>query len=779
MLSDCGESLCDYWQDLLKGVNEPTHFSACQTSALHAAADTYVQVKEQTQKLSPEWMAGLQSLCADIGVDEAAVLTASWHWMLYQYSGERQVISGVSDSPCQTVIPAVSSFDDRSVTVSAWLRAMHEQLAASKQQIDFDGEAAGSMVALQPLLWPANIITSLLHIRHCDAGSLPHLQDNRGLVAGSELPAGLVASMLVEKESSWQATLTYSSAHFSAQQASYLLKDWVKVLTGLIQRRWQSVSELCAGEWQQARPVLRQDTKKDRMGELPSEPGILTVTLLAALQQAAREERTAIEWQPNDAGGCQIKVGYAALLHRVAEIQDQLAQHHVVCGDRVGLHVYRQPDMIAAMLACLFSGVTFVPLEPSFPAERLATIEQEAALKAIVQDASLAAEVSAVPYSCDAILLAEPDTTWKQPNSGRMPQLANELCADTPAYMMFTSGSTGKPKGVVIDHRALATFLQASTERLELDSSTRWLQITTMAFDIALLEIFAPLWVGGCAVLTTSEEYRDPHAVCRYLTAEHAITVLQATPAFWRMLLNTGWQGNSQLVALCGGEALDMPLARRLVARTERVWNCYGPTEATVWSLMAEVTADALQQATVVLQHSLAGYTHQVVDADSQPVSVNMVGELCIQGHALSQGYWQREALTNRQFVTLSPDSVRSYRTGDKVRRLGTDCYQYLGRFDDQVKLRGFRIELGEIEAQMKCQNWVKDAAVKLVGEGDDAQLVAFLEVDSAQSLPSKLAIRKALMKTLPNYMVPSRFVTVDVLPKTGSGKVDRKQLHA
>jgi amino acid adenylation domain-containing protein len=342
---------------------------------------------------------------------------------------------------------------------------------------------------------------------------------------------------------------------------------------------------------------------------------------------------------------------------------------------------------------------------------------------------------------------------------------------------MFTSGSTGKPKGVVITHRALLTFLQGSTDRLELDAATRWLLITTMAFDIALLEILAPLWVGGCAVLMSSDEYRDPHAVSDYLTQDNAITIMQATPAFWRMLLNAGWLGNQQLVALCGGEALDKPLAEQLVSLTQRLWNCYGPTEATVWSLMAEVTAEALSSSTVVLQHSLIGYNHQVVNADLQPVSVNMVGELCIQSEALSYGYWQRDDLTDQQFVALSPHQIRSYRTGDKVRVLGADCYQYLGRFDDQVKLRGFRIELGEIEAQLKYLAVVKDAAVKLIGKGDEAQLVAFMEMTKNTAL-SKLAVRKVLLKTLPSDMVPNRFVVVEQLPKTGSGKVDRKQLY-
>ncbi|MGF1877974.1 amino acid adenylation domain-containing protein [Photobacterium frigidiphilum] len=780
MQADCLDTA--YWQTLFDGVTEPTHFSANKagTAPLDlrvADTDTFAQLL--THNLSPEWVAMLNAFCVEVDVDCSTLFSASWNWMLYQYSGESVVTSGMCDMPCKTVIPTVQSFSDRSLTVAAWLCDAQAQLSLSKQMLSHT--SLNPTADLQPLNW----LTSVVSVKHLVPTLDLHNDDCADDVVDNNntLMPGTVASVYIDNQDSftgWRLQLAYSEVHFSIEQASSLLEDWITLLTGICQQRWPTVSELCVGQWQSPNNVSVVP-----ISDLPTSFGTfsdeLTSTLLAALQHAAQHERTAIEWQGS-------ALSYTALLQRVAEIQYLLHQHNIECGDRVGLHVYRQPDMISAMIACLLSGVTFVPLEPTFPADRLVTIEQEAGLKAILQDTALSIAIPMVPFKGANVVLLAADNEIAMaklthnaenvmPMSGVMPRVCDGLSSDTPAYIMFTSGSTGKPKGVVITHRALLTFLQGSTERLELDTTTRWLLITTMAFDIALLEILAPLWVGGCAVLMSSDEYRDPHAISDYLTEDNTITVMQATPAFWRMLLNTGWQGNQQLVALCGGEALDKPLAEQLVLRTQRLWNCYGPTEATVWSLMAEITADALNLSSITLQHSLIGYTHQVVDADLKPVSVNMVGELCIQGEALSHGYWQRDDLTAQQFVTLSPHQVRSYRTGDKVRVLGVDCYQYLGRFDDQVKLRGFRIELGEIEAQLKYLTIVKDAAVKLLGKGDEAQLVAFMEMTKDTTL-SKLAVRKVLLKTLPSYMVPNRFVVLEQLPKTGSGKVDRKQLY-
>jgi len=493
-----------------------------------------------------------------------------------------------------------------------------------------------------------------------------------------------------------------------------------------------------------------------------------TSMLEAALIGAAEPGRVAIDFGEQS-------ISYRELLAEVSRVQQQLSQAGLQPGSRVGIHVERSPALIATLLACLFSGIAFVPLDPLFPAGRLKDIAEEAQLDAVLETGR--DDSAAIGFYCPVLAL-DPDAAADPQGGNVAPMRSPSLRPDTTAYMMFTSGSTGKPKGVVISHQALATFLCAAVERLGLDDKCHWLLITTIAFDISMLEIFAPLLVGGRLRLTNSEEHKDPHAIAALLTRYPSVNTLQATPTFWRMLVNTGWQGQAGLTALTGGEALDSGLAQQLLSRCAVLWNCYGPTEATVWSLMSQVQPDQ----PITIGRSLAGYGHLVLDEQDQPVAVGQEGELCIYGDALSDGYWLRADLTARQFVTRS-DGLRYYRTGDRVRRLAEDRYQYFGRLDGQVKLRGYRIELGEIEARLRQLDAVRDAAVTLEGESEQATLVAYLEQgeQSGSDAPAmtRLQLRKALSAHLPGYMIPGRFVWLARLPTTASGKVDRKQLAA
>ncbi|MEG0007021.1 MAG: amino acid adenylation domain-containing protein [Aeromonas sp.] len=459
---------------------------------------------------------------------------------------------------------------------------------------------------------------------------------------------------------------------------------------------------------------------------------------------------------------------YGELDARVGQIAASLRGLGV--GERVGLYLTRSPDLVASLLACLRLGLTFVPLEPDFPVERLQGIARQARLSAVLCD-----EVEGCPeFGCPLRPLSHVSN-----EALSEAVLRGEVCAwpqvddALAAYMMFTSGSTGEPKGVVISRRALLCFLDGIRERLGLSPSCHWLFITTPAFDISLLEMLGPLWGGGRLTVADNGHNKDPSGMMALLAADFSINWLQATPACWRMLLKAGWLGSDSLTALCGGEALDPGLAEQLCARTQRLWNCYGPTEATVWSLVSEVRMP-LADGRIRIGHSLPGYRHWVLDGAGQPVAEGEEGELCIESPALCEGYWRKPALTAGAFLRLG--THRLYRTGDRVRQLGCDQFLYLGRRDDQIKLRGFRIELGEVEAGLRRQAGVQEAAVRLIGEGDDAMLVGYVEAKSGITL-NRLALRKGLQASLPHYMVPARIMLLDALPKTGSGKLDRKAL--
>ncbi|MGY6037326.1 amino acid adenylation domain-containing protein [Aeromonas sp. AE23HZ002T15] len=456
-------------------------------------------------------------------------------------------------------------------------------------------------------------------------------------------------------------------------------------------------------------------------------------------------------------------LSYGELDSRVGQIAASLRGLGV--GERVGLYLTRTPDLVASLLACLCLGLCFVPLEPDFPVERLQGIARQARLSAVLCD-----DVEGCPeFGCPLRPLSHVSNEAQGGEACAWPQVDDALAA----YMMFTSGSTGEPKGVVISRRALLCFLDGIRERLGLSPSCHWLFITTPAFDISLLEMLGPLWGGGRLTVADNGHNKDPLGMMALLAADFSINWLQATPACWRMLLKAGWQGSDSLTALCGGEALDAGLAEQLCARTQRLWNCYGPTEATVWSLVSEVRMP-LADGRIRIGNSLPGYRHWVLDGAGQPVAEGEEGELCIESPALCEGYWRKPALTAAAFLRL--DTHRLYRTGDRVRQLGCDQFLYLGRRDDQIKLRGFRIELGEVEAGLRRQAGVQEAAVRLIGEGDDAMLVGYVEAKSGITL-NRLAMRKGLQASLPHYMVPARIILLDALPKTGSGKLDRKAL--
>jgi acyl-coenzyme A synthetase/AMP-(fatty) acid ligase/acyl carrier protein len=306
------------------------------------------------------------------------------------------------------------------------------------------------------------------------------------------------------------------------------------------------------------------------------------------------------------------------------------------------------------------------------------------------------------------------------------------------------------------------------------------LSVTTLSFDIAGLELYLPLLVGGRVALASREESSDGERLLRRLS-ESGATVMQATPATWRLLLEAGWSGEPRLKVLCGGEALTRELAERLLARGSSVWNLYGPTETTIWSTLWKVEPDG----PVTVGRPIGNTSVYVLDAGARRVPVGVAGELCIGGEGLARGYWERPELTAERFVPdpFGKPGSRMYRTGDLARLLPDGRLEWQARLDHQVKLRGFRIELGEIESVLARHADVRQAvAVVREDVAGDARLVAYVvaSADTASAhTRSELSgrLRSHLLELLPEYMVPTGWVFLDALPLTPNGKVDRKAL--
>jgi amino acid adenylation domain-containing protein len=339
-------------------------------------------------------------------------------------------------------------------------------------------------------------------------------------------------------------------------------------------------------------------------------------------------------------------------------------------------------------------------------------------------------------------------------------------------YVIYTSGSTGEPKGVCVRHRALVNVLCSMRELVEMTSSDRLLAVTSVSFDIAALELYLPLISGATVVLATREMTLSARQLHEAIES-YGVTVMQATPATWRLMLHGGWKGAPSLVALCGGEALTPDLAEALLARTGRLWNVYGPTETTVWSAAGAVRRGQLP---ITIGRPIANTQLHILDAQLQPVPIGVRGELYIGGEGVSPGYLNRPTLTAEHFVVNpftggSDASDRLFRTGDRARRLADGSIEVIGRLDNQVKIHGFRIELGEVEAALRRHPIVRDAAVIARGE----TLVAYIV--PAQAAPDPREMRAFLHSLLPAYMLPAVFVSLPALPLTRAGKVDRRSL--
>jgi amino acid adenylation domain-containing protein len=445
--------------------------------------------------------------------------------------------------------------------------------------------------------------------------------------------------------------------------------------------------------------------------------------------------------------------------------------------------------MLVGLLGILKAGAAYLPLDPSHPQKRLEWILDNAGVTTLVTQAAVLVQLplrrSGLPASGLATQATNGDASalhlvrFGPPRGGSAPPGVPEDPApvhpEDLAYVMYTSGSTGTPKGVEIPHRAVVNFLTSMAREPGMTAQDTMLAVTTLSFDIAGLELFLPLMVGGRVVIAPHQVAIDGWKLAELLRASRA-TMMQATPATWRLLVEAGWQGDAKLKILCGGEALPAELARALLPRCHSLWNLYGPTETTIWSTFSRVTsADR-----ITLGRPIANTEVYVLSADQQPVPIGVPGELYIGGAGVARGYRHRPDLTTERFLPhlfRQEPNARLYRTGDIVTYAPDGQLIYLGRADHQVKIRGYRIELNEIEAVIRRAPGVRDVVV-VAGDvaSGDKQVVAYLVTD-IQPAFSTQALRQCLKEELPDYMMPAHFVRLDALPLNTNGKVDRQAL--
>jgi amino acid adenylation domain-containing protein len=538
----------------------------------------------------------------------------------------------------------------------------------------------------------------------------------------------------------------YNSALFTAERIELILDSYTRLLQSLAADAEQAYEKIAISSTKVQNLSKWNDTKKD----YPREKSLVDLLRDACIHNGSR-----IAIEAGDG-----KLSYTELWEQSGKLRDRLRSQAVKKGDRVGLCLSRSTRMVVAQLAILRAGALYVPLDPSFPKDRIDYMVQDADMQTIVCEEGTR---SLLPAAHSTVIW---EAAADAPHSDDI-----TVAAEDAAYMIYTSGSTGRPKGVVIGHRAVVNFLLMMTERLNYKTHARLLAVTTLSFDIAVLEIFMPLLNRGTIILASDSSRKDGFVLAKILESEK-IDVMQATPSTWRMLLSLDWKPKASLTILCGGEAFPPDLRNDLVPTASAVWNLYGPTEATVW-----VTAKHIRMTdpAITVGRPIGNTRLHILDKNRQVLPQGIKGEVYIAGDALAEGYWRRPELDAEKFIQDVDGEARLYQTGD-IGRINSDGeLEIMGRVDAQIKLRGYRIELGEIESSMLENSAVRAGTVVLREHTPgNPQIIAYLVWSHGERLSD---LRASMSKHLPDYMMPQSFVVLDKLPLLPNGKIDRKSL--
>jgi amino acid adenylation domain-containing protein len=564
---------------------------------------------------------------------------------------------------------------------------------------------------------------------------------------------------ITETSDGLRGTLEYSTDLFAPDTMARMAGHLRALLEGIAAHPDEPISRLPLLDEAEGQLLLSEWQAVD---EVIPEEHFLPARFTAQARQTPQSIAAVAAGQP---------ITYQDLDQRSNQVAWYLQQRGVGPEARVGVCLERSIELLIALLGVLKAGSAYIPLDPSYPKARLGHMLADAQAPVLLTQAHLLEKLP--PYDGRRICL---DTDWGEIAREPTTALPSRIAGEQLAYIIYTSGSTGRPKGVQVTHAALANVLRALHLQLGLDERAIFLAVTTVSFDIAAVELFLPLIVGARTILLSRAQAQNASELTAEI--EHSgVTMMQATPATWQMLVESGWEGKRSLTILCGGEKLSAHLAAALLPRSAALWNLYGPTETTIWSSARRITDP---QPVITIGRPFANTQFYLLDAAFQPVPIGIPAELYIGGTGLARGYLHRPELTAERFIPHPFSQIpgaRLYRTGDRARYLPNGEIEILGRLDHQVKVRGFRIEPGEIEALLKHFPGIEQAVV-VVREDvpGDQRLVAYLRMNPSAAF-SPADLRRHLQHHLPEYMLPTAFVPLEAFPLTPNGKLDRSAL--
>jgi amino acid adenylation domain-containing protein len=762
------DELVGYWRDTLDGapvLQMPTDRPRPLVQTYDGAGVTRV--------LDESLLTGLKALGRKEGATLFVTLMAAFQVLLHRYSGQDDVVVGtvsanrsrpelapligylVNTLPVRGDLSGDPTFAEllervRTATVGAYA---HQDLSFAKM-----------VEALRVPRDPSR--SPLFQVGFTLAESQQHDVRAGELVWTTEELPGTAAKFdllvaAVELEGRLHVGVSYATALFDEATVARLLGNFEVLLASIVADPTQRLSRLAI----MSAAELRQELVEwnDTAAEYPS----WCLHEKFEAQAAATPNGIAAELDGD-------RVTYAELNAQANRVARRLRELGVGPEVLVGVCTQRTLRRLAGLLGVLKAGGGYVPLDPQYPADRLAFMLEDAHMPVVLTDDE---SESAVPT--DSATVVSLDRDWAALSALDGDNLDEIADPTNVAYVIYTSGSTGRPKGVVIEHRQAVNFATAEIEHWPIGPGDRVLQFASLNFDVSVLDIFGALLSGATLVLGTSQTLLSPPRLADLIRRER-ITFMCLPPAVLNLLADEEFP--SLRVVIAGGEAFSSALVRSWARSGMRFINGYGPTETTVGATMAECRRDdALDPPPIGLP--LPNYAAYVLDRHLNPVPVGVAGELHLGGAGVARGYLNRPDLTAERFIPdpFSEDAgARLYKTGDVARRLPDGNLQFLGRLDDQVKIRGLRVELGEIEAVLADHPAVAQAVI-LVGEDrtGQKQLIGYARTDPGGAPISPADLRVHLAERLPAFMVPAHLVILDAFPLNANGKVDRSKLPA
>ncbi|MGB3534213.1 MAG: amino acid adenylation domain-containing protein [Microcoleaceae cyanobacterium] len=771
-----------FWQKQLKGFTTPTQLSVefyPENEDIHAQ-----EYLEFTHRENIE----IQSFCKQYRLTLNTLIQGAWALLFSRYSGESDIVFGATVSGRPPTLPGVESIVGlfiNTLPVRVKIHAKTQLISwlqtLQTQQIEQEQYAYSSLIDIQK--W-SNISTgtplfeSLVVFENYPVSLDTVLNQSNSSLKISQgqgfEKTNYPLALFVLPHSELLFRIDYSKSYFLPQTVKQILSQLKTLLLEFISSPQSRLFELSLlSSIEQKKLLIEWNTTATEL----SDQACIHQLFEAQVEQTPDAIAIADEHQ---------QLTYKVLNHKANQLAHYLEKLGVKSEQLIGICLERSCEMLIALLAVLKAGAAYVPLDPAYPQERLLFITEDANISLLLTQSNLLYP----NWKTNKVICL--DQEWDSITQQSAENIDYEIVPQNLAYVIYTSGSTGQPKGVEICHYSLTNFLMAMRQNIVLLSEDIILSVTTISFDIAALELYLPLIVGARLILVGREVATDGVALGETLNTSNA-TLMQATPATWRMLMNGGWTGNKNIKILCGGEALEHFLAQQLLDNSQQVWNFYGPTETTIWSAIYQLNLNAIspEKSTYIsIGRPLANTQFYILDSNLQPVPIGVSGELYIAGFGVARGYLNRPQMTAEKFIPnpFSQDKTqdRLYKTGDLVRYLSDGNIEYMGRLDHQVKIRGFRIELGEIEAALNEHLEIREVvAVVNVDTSAEKRLIAYFipenktekSVNSETLTPKNL--RHYLEQKLPSYMIPAVFVQLEAFPLTANQKIDRRALAA